>query len=57
MVGKFLMLNSDKTKVILLGQNIRDQLSGDLVSLNGIALASSTTNLVVIYDQNLSLST
>jgi len=37
----FLMLNSDKTEVILLGpEHLRDQLSDDVVSVDGIALAS-----------------
>jgi len=37
------MLNSDKTEVILLGpEHLRDQLSGDVVSVGGIALTNST---------------
>uniref|UniRef100_A0A8C3GA23 Reverse transcriptase domain-containing protein n=1 Tax=Cyclopterus lumpus TaxID=8103 RepID=A0A8C3GA23_CYCLU len=44
MTCNFLMLNSDKTEVILLGpEHLRDQLSGDVVSVDGIALASNTT--------------
>ncbi|XP_038581024.1 uncharacterized protein LOC119907367, partial [Micropterus salmoides] len=59
----FLMLNSDKTEVIVLGpKHLRNALSKDIcyiyiyVSLDGIALASSTTvrNLGVIFDQDMS---
>merc|ERR1712035_125569 len=55
----FLMLNSDKTEVILLGpKHLRNSLSKDIVSLDGIALASNTTvrNLGVIFDQDLSFN-
>jgi len=38
------MLNSDKSEVILLGpEHLRDQISGDVGSVDGIALASNTT--------------
>jgi len=38
MTCNFLMLNYDKTEVILLGpEHLRDQLSGDVVSVDGIA--------------------
>jgi len=50
------MLNSDKTEVILIGpEHLRDELSGDVVSIDGIALASNTTvkNLGVIFDRDL----
>ncbi|MDF4386599.1 reverse transcriptase family protein [Vibrio parahaemolyticus] len=41
MSTNFLMLNSDKTEVIVLGpKQLRDSLSDDIVSLDGIALAS-----------------
>jgi len=53
------MLNSDKTKVILLGpEHLRYQLSGDVVSVDGIALASNTTvkNLSAIFDRDLSFN-
>jgi len=44
MTCNFLILNSDKTEVILLGpEHRRDQLSGDVVSVDGIALASNNT--------------
>jgi len=55
----FLMLNFDKTEVILIGpEHLRDQLSGDVVSVDGIALASNTTvkNLGVIFDRDLSFN-
>jgi len=46
MTCNFLMLNSDKTEVILLGpEHLRDQSSGDVVSEHGIALASNTSPL------------
>jgi len=51
------MLNSDKTEVILLGpEHLRDQWSGDVDSVDGIALASNTTvkNLCVIFNRDLS---
>jgi len=54
MSTNFLLLKSDKTEVIVLGsKQLRDSLSDDIVSLDGIALASSTTvrNLRVIFDQ------
>ena len=59
MSPNFLMLNSDKTEVIVLGpKQLRDSLSDDIVSLDGIALASSTTvrNLGVTFDQDLSFN-
>lgn len=57
MTYNFLMLNSDKTEVIVLGpERLRNQLSSDIVNLDGITLASSTTvrSLGVIFDQDLS---
>ncbi|MDG2560415.1 reverse transcriptase family protein, partial [Vibrio parahaemolyticus] len=59
MSTNFLMLNSDKTEVIVLGpKQLRDSLSDDIVSLDGIALASSTTvrTLGVLVDQDLSFN-
>jgi len=53
------MLNSDKTEVILLSpEHLRDQLSGKVVSVDGIALASNTTlkNLGIIFDRDLSFN-
>jgi len=53
MSTNFLMLNSDKTEVIVLGpKQLRDSLSDDIVSLDGIALAPATTvrNLGVTFD-------
>uniref|UniRef100_A0A3Q3R4Q7 Reverse transcriptase domain-containing protein n=1 Tax=Monopterus albus TaxID=43700 RepID=A0A3Q3R4Q7_MONAL len=57
MTCNFLLLNSDKTEVIVLGpENLRNLLSNHIVTLDDIALASSTTvrNLGVIFDQNMS---
>ena len=53
----FLMLNSEKTEILVLGpKNLRDSMS--TATLDGITLASSTTvrNLGVIFDQDLSLN-
>jgi len=53
------MLNSDKTEVFLLGpEHLRDQLSGDVVSVDGIALSSNTivNNLNIIFDRDLSFN-
>uniref|UniRef100_A0A8D0D0W2 Reverse transcriptase domain-containing protein n=1 Tax=Sander lucioperca TaxID=283035 RepID=A0A8D0D0W2_SANLU len=57
MTHNFLMLNSNKTEVIVLGpKHHRTSLSKYIATLDGIALASSTTvrNLGVIFDQDLS---
>ncbi len=57
MTCNFLLLNSDKTEVIVLGpKHLRSTLPNDIVTLNDITLASSTTvrNLGVIFDQDLS---
>ena len=44
MTYNFLMLNSDKTEVLVIGpKNLRNSLSRDLVTLEGITLASSST--------------
>ena len=53
MTYNFLMLNSDKTEV-----HLRNSLSRDLVTLDGITLASSSTvkNLGVVFDQDLSFN-
>ena len=51
----FLMLNSEKTEILVLGpKNLGDSMS--IATLDGITLASSTTvrNLGVIFDQDLS---
>jgi len=57
MTCNFLMLNSDKTEVILFGpEHLRDQLSGDVVSVDGIALASNTTTLNYSYTLSNSLN-
>ncbi|RCU35148.1 hypothetical protein DVA81_17760 [Acinetobacter baumannii] len=59
MTCKFLLLNSDKTEVIVLGpKHLRDALCIDIVTLDGIALASSTTirNLGVTFDQDMSFN-
>ncbi|XP_042349014.1 uncharacterized protein LOC121947898, partial [Plectropomus leopardus] len=53
----FLMLNSDKTEVIVLGpKHLRSSFSNNIISLDGITLASSTTvrNFGVLFDQDLS---
>ena len=57
MTRNFLLLNSDKTEVIVLGpKHLRKQLVNDTVTLNDISLTSALTvrNLGVIFDQNLS---
>merc|ERR1711980_61787 len=57
MTCNFLLLNSDKTEVIVLGpKHLRDALSNDISNLDGVNLASSTTvrNLGVIFDQDMS---
>ncbi|RCU38734.1 hypothetical protein DVA76_17340, partial [Acinetobacter baumannii] len=59
MTCNFLLLNSDKTEVIVLGpKHLRDALCIDIVTLDGIALASSTTvrNLGVTFDQDMSFN-
>ncbi|XP_028454707.1 uncharacterized protein LOC114569086, partial [Perca flavescens] len=59
MTYNFLMLNPNKTEVIVLGpKHLRTSLSKDIATLDGIALASSTTvrNLGVIFDQDISFN-
>ncbi|XP_029297016.1 uncharacterized protein LOC115014371, partial [Cottoperca gobio] len=59
MSSNFLMLNTDKTEVIILGpKRLRNAFSNDIEGLDGINLASSTTvrNLGVIFDQDLSFN-
>ena len=54
MIRNFLLLNSDKTEVIILGPNhLRDSLSNDIAVLDDIALASSETvrDFGVIFDR------
>ncbi|XP_033932863.2 uncharacterized protein [Pseudochaenichthys georgianus] len=60
MTLNFLMLNTTKTEVIVLGpKNLRNKLSKDILTMDGINLASSETvrNLGVIFDQDLSFNT
>lgn len=57
MTANLLLLNSDKTEVMILGpQNQRDALSEQIVTLDNINISSSSTvrNLGVIFDQDLS---
>ena len=57
MTQNVLLLNSDKTEVVLFGpERFREKLSSCIVTLDRISLASSSTvrNLGVIFDQNLS---
>lgn len=59
MTRNFLLLNSDKTEVIVLGpKHLRDSVSNDIAALDGISLASSTTvrNLGVLFDQDMSFT-
>ena len=59
MICNFLLLNSDKTEVIVFGpKHLRDTLSNDIATLDGITLASSTTvrNLGVIFDQEMTFN-
>uniref|UniRef100_A0A8C4DRA9 Reverse transcriptase domain-containing protein n=1 Tax=Dicentrarchus labrax TaxID=13489 RepID=A0A8C4DRA9_DICLA len=59
MTCNFLMLNSEKNEILVLGpKNLRDSWSKDIVTLDCINLASSTTvrNLGVIFDQDLSFN-
>uniref|UniRef100_A0A3Q3F3D0 Reverse transcriptase domain-containing protein n=1 Tax=Labrus bergylta TaxID=56723 RepID=A0A3Q3F3D0_9LABR len=59
MTRNVLLLNSDKTEVIVLGpKNLRETFSSDVTVLNDISLASSTTvrNLGVLFDQDMSFS-
>uniref|UniRef100_A0A3Q3MWN2 Reverse transcriptase domain-containing protein n=1 Tax=Mastacembelus armatus TaxID=205130 RepID=A0A3Q3MWN2_9TELE len=56
MTSNFLLLNSEKTEVIIFGlKNLRNNFSKIIATLDGIALASSTTvkNLGVIFDQDM----
>uniref|UniRef100_A0AAQ4QM23 Reverse transcriptase domain-containing protein n=1 Tax=Gasterosteus aculeatus aculeatus TaxID=481459 RepID=A0AAQ4QM23_GASAC len=60
MTGNFLMLNSEKTEVILIGpERLRSQLSRDTVFMDGIALVPSSTvrNLGVLFDQDMTFNT
>ena len=59
MTRNFLLLNSDKTEVLILGpKHLRDTLSNDIAALDDIALASNETfrNLGVIFDPDLSFN-
>ena len=56
MTRNFLLLNSDKTEVLILGpKHLRDKLSNDIAALDDIALASNETvrDLGVIFDPDL----
>ena len=51
MTRNFLLLNSDKTEVLILGpKHLRDTLSNDIAALDDIALASNET----VFDPDLS---
>ena len=59
MTHNFLLLNSDKTEVLILGpKHLRDTLSNDIAALDDIAPASNETvrNLGVIFDPDLSFN-
>ena len=59
MARNFLLLNSDKTEIIVLGpRHLRESFSSDLTAIDGISLAPSTTvrNLGVLFDQDLSFN-
>lgn len=59
MARNFLLLNSDKTEIIVLGpRHLRETFSSDLTGIDGIILAPSTTvrNLGVLFDQDLSFN-
>ena len=59
MTRNFLLLNSDKTEVLILDpKHLRDKLSNDIAALDDIALASNETvrNLGVIFDSDLSFN-
>ena len=57
MTRNYLLLNSDKTEIIVLGpKHLRDQLAHDNFTLDGFTLASKATvkNLGVTFDQDMS---
>ena len=57
MTQNFLLLNSDKTEVVVIGpKHLRESLSEQIVTLDGVSLASSSTvrNLGVMFDQDMS---
>ena len=59
MTSNFLLLNSDKTEVIVLGpKHLRNSLISDTTTLDGITMASSSTvrNLGVMFDQDMSFN-
>jgi len=60
MAANFLLLNSDKTEVIVfIPENLRNMVSNQTLTLDGITLASSNTvgNLGLIIDQDMSFNT
>ena len=59
MTCNFLLLNSGKTEVIVVGpEHLRNTLCNDIATMDGFTLASSTTvkNLGVIFDQDMSFN-
>lgn len=57
MTVNYLLLNSDKTEVIIIGpKRVRDCFTDQIVTLDNVRVASSTTvkNLGVLFDQDLS---
>ena len=59
MTHNFLLLNSDKTEVLILGpKHLRDTLSQDIAALDDIALSPNETvrNLGMIFDPDLSFN-
>uniref|UniRef100_A0A669EZ97 Reverse transcriptase domain-containing protein n=1 Tax=Oreochromis niloticus TaxID=8128 RepID=A0A669EZ97_ORENI len=59
MAANFLLLNSDKTEVIVLGpENLRNMVSNQILTLDGITLSSrnAVRNLGVIFDQDMSFN-
>ena len=59
MTNNFLLLNSDKTEVIVFGpKTIRDAVSSEVVTMDGITLDPKTTvrNVDFLLDQDLSLN-
>uniref|UniRef100_A0A8C6SKQ3 Reverse transcriptase domain-containing protein n=1 Tax=Neogobius melanostomus TaxID=47308 RepID=A0A8C6SKQ3_9GOBI len=60
MTVNYLLLNPDKTEVIILGpQKLRESLSQQIISLDNVSVSTSSTvkNLGVLFDQDLSFKT